>query len=320
MRTLSRSGLAAAVILALSGMTDVAYGGVEKFFITGNSTTCSAVFSALQAQHPADFPPGSFGSGVNAQIVVSPLGDGTYSEASPFGADGIHQDVQISGVTADGNIFDWREILLPGGAPQKRGFDVVAIKAGNGRTVYVYEPDSTGDDHLSDLNTTQNITLVLLCADSNVTIVSGGPLCNLDSTQLGTVCGSLGKVVVEVSTPGNSETQICACPGITFNVCNPKLVCVPSPTNDCMAQFPGGFCDPAHPDDLSTANVTETACCLRSAISGAPLTLTSTPVGTSSVTGVGSCCTAGRTTSGGGGTSSIQSCFSVSFPPDPPCP
>jgi len=313
MRTLSRIGLAAAVILALSGMTDVAYGSVEKFFITGNPTTCSAVFSALQAQHPADFPPGSFSSSVNAQIVVSPLADGFYSEASP-GPDGKTQIVDISSVSADGTLFDWKESTSP-----QRGFDAVSIKAGNGRTVYVYRPDGTAGNNLSDLNTTQSVTSVLFCADGNVTIV-GNPLCNLPSNQLTAVCNALGQVVVEISTPGNSETQTCACPGITLNACNAKPVCVPSSTNDCIAQFPGGFCDPHSPDDAGTDPL-ETTCCLVSPFTQLPLTLTGVPQGTSSVTGKGSCCTnTTKTTTGGGGTSTVQSCYTISFPPDPPCP
>src|SRR5262245_10334365 len=115
MRTLSRSGLAAAVILALSGMTDVAYGGVDKFFISGNHTTCSAVFNALLTQHVDVFPPGSFGTPVtvNAQIVVSPLDNNSFEEVSPFGADGIKQSVTIDGVLVNGATFNWRETTSP---------------------------------------------------------------------------------------------------------------------------------------------------------------------------------------------------------------
>lgn len=305
MRTLSRTGLAAGLILAVSGATNAVYGGSEKFFVSGNITNCTDAFAALESQHPIDFPAGTFGA-VNAEILVEPLANGTFLEGPGTGADGIVQRVEVSGVDASQDSFDWTETTpLPAGL---QGFDVVSIKAGNGRTMYVYQPDSTGDTNLSDLNTTQKITSVLFCADDNVTIVDGGALCDIPSGILSDLCAAAGgSKVVEIFTPGSPETQICACPGVTFNICNPHPVCDPD-TADCTTDFPGGFCNPASPDNPDST-LTETSCCLLSPFTELPLVSTSVPVGTSTSTGSGSFCSTSTTTSAGGGATSFQFCF-----------
>lgn len=306
MRTLSSIGFAAGLVLAVSGVTNTAYGRAEKFFVSGNIGSCTDLFAALESQHPVDFPAGTFGA-VNAEIVVEPLASGTFSEVGT-GADSITQRVLVSGADSSQTSFDWTETTAV-----PRGFDAVSIKAGNGRTVYVYRPNSTGDTNLSDLNTTQKITSVLFCADDNVTIVDGGALCDIPSDVLSDLCVAAGgSKVVEIFMPGTPETQICACPGVTFNVCNPHPVCDPSdfpgdPTA-CETQFPGGSCDPASPDNPDTT-FTEQSCCLLSPFSGAPLVTTSVPVGTSTSTASGSSCSLSTTTSGGGGTASIQYCL-----------
>jgi hypothetical protein len=187
------------------------------------------------------------------------------------------------------------------------GFDAVSIKAGNGRTVYVYTPDGTGDTSLSDLNTTSKITSVLFCADSKVTITTGGPLCDLTSNQIGTVCSVVGNTaVVTISGPNLSQGQTCACPGATLEVCNPAPVC--QPTDPCATLFPAGSCDPGDPDDPATGSQ-ETACCLLSG-QGTELTPTSVPFGTSEFNAHGShICSVKTTYTAAGGATTTRTCL-----------
>lgn len=287
MKAVSKYGLVVAAVVAALGIANAANASVEKFFVEGNITTCQQVFDALETQHPIEFPAGSFGF-VNAEIPVGSLTTGEFAETS--GIDGVIQTINITSVAADGTSFDWVESTDPA-----LGFDAISIKAGNGRSIYVLSPDGTSGENYADLNTTQKINSALFCADDNVTIADGGALCDLPSSTLGELCDAAGSTsVVEIFVPGSGTTQICACPGVVFNVCNPDPVCDPE-TEDCS----GSFCDP-----------NQEQCCLIHPLSGNTLTLQGVPKGTTSTPVSGSqFCSVSTTTSGGGGTSSFQFCF-----------
>lgn len=296
MNVLSRNSLAAGLFLAVFGAANVAHAGFEKFFITGNPSDCQAVFDGLLNQQ------GIVHAAVKSEIRYSPLVNndpGTVIIGT--------QTADIFDVVVGDTQFDWVETTSGG----FEGFDAVSIKAGNGRTVYVYTPDATAGADLSDLNTTKKITEVLICADEDETIVFGGDLCNITSDLLFDLCAVAGDTsVVEIFVPGEGTSQICGCPGVTLNICNPATVCDVADlgTAACLAANPGGFCDPDNPNDTGTTEA-ETLCCLISPFTGESLTITSPPTGTFTTPASGSFCSLSTTTSTTSGTLNFSMCF-----------
>lgn len=271
MNVLSKTGLAAGLFLAVFGMTNVAYGGFEKFFITGNPVTCEAVFDSLSVQH------GISHGAVKTEVVFDPFVSG--AGVVSFGP----QTATITVTTTKS--FDWAETTVP-----PEGFDVVSIKAGNGRTVYVYVPDEIGGLNLSDVNTTRKITEALICSDNQEEPQTNLDACALSPAQVGDVCAIIGFDQFFVHrAPGDvAGTSICACSGISSADCNTNTVCDPS-VQTCTGDPVAGLCKPLAPDDPVTTTVVETQCCLQNP-AGDELVLGSIPTGSSTVTLSGSIC------------------------------
>ena len=230
-----RSALAAGLFLAVFGTTNVAYGGFEKFFISGNPVTCEAVFASLFAQH------GIFHGNVKTEVVFDPVPNGgvTAAGVTTIGT----QTAQIA-MAGDEKGFDWLETTENPGPPPflaQEGFDLVALKAGNGRSVYVYIPDETGGVNLSDLNTTRKITEALICSDDEIEPVTNLEACALSPGEVADVCVILGSDQFFVHrAPGDvAGTSICACSDLTASDCNAKPVCTGyDPTADPVCPGP----------------------------------------------------------------------------------
>lgn len=278
--------LAAGLAFSSLGALAPADAASEKFFIKGNPTTCSAMFSELNKQHGL-----VFGDNVNAEIVVDSLQTGDYTDTVI--ADGLQQVVSIPRVVG-GALFDWKEITASVTADPtdvNPGLDAACIKAGNGRTCYVYQPDSTGDINLSDLNTTQSINTVWFCADDNVTIAEGGPLCDLDSQQVNSVCEVIGSTALfEVYNEEQSlnASQLCACGAYSPSA--------GGEATQCDATGPGDGIDDEWPSCFVSQN-------------GTPLAQETMPTSSSSNRASGSFCTLYTSNSTSDGSTSYRFCF-----------
>jgi len=280
---------AATLFVAALGTANVAQARVETVFVSGNITTCTDLFTALHTLNPA-YQFGAYAPDgavpVRSEIRITSIYEGV--EAS----DGV-QKVRITNY--DGASFDWNELDIDTGLPAGNlmGFDAVARKAGNGRTVDVYIPEGTSGAGLRDHNNNSNITEVLFCADSLGHAISTGQFCNLDANQLADVCNLVGNnALIEITTPASATqttTSLCACPDVTSVQCDPR----PLGTG-------AGQCDPGDPANN---------CCLSSP-NGNPLVLGSLPTGRTDSVGLGSLCLLSTSTNlASGESTSTQTCF-----------
>lgn len=271
-------GVAFTALAAVTITAPAAHAGATKVFVNDTPTTCAEAFAALQGLDPSLDPAPT----VTAEIRITSVGDGTYpSTITPIGLD--PQEIKVT--TAPGNkSFDWEEVTaIP------RGIDVVLIKAGNGRTGYIYIPDDFKGFNLSDQNTTQKITEIMFCADDKSESVPVLATCDLDSAALQATCNALNTKVFIYQSPGDDGENLCACPGVTAEICSRD-------TEICT-------------EDPSEINGSTPLCCTVSTTSGLPLTLKGPPSGVWSVPANGSFCTQYTIDIGGGTLQTVTACF-----------
>lgn len=196
--------LGAVLFTLLLAMASAVEARPVKYFIKSNASTCE---------------------GLAADMLVHGLTYGAMYSAITVtnGLDGTHNndlyDGQIVDIDAapDNTSFDWQEIT--GG-----GFNLICIKAGNGRTCYVPEFDKlTGGENYADLNTTSKINTVWFCSDSELEPAFGGPDC--PPSYSGETLHDLFSVPGDhtaITIYNGNKSQTCIPPGSNYKVCEPE--------------------------------------------------------------------------------------------------
>lgn len=224
---------------AVIAASKTVYARSETVFVSGNITTCADLFTALHTYHGYQF--GAYAKNgpvaIRSEIRITSVYDGVIA------TDGV-QKVKV--YNFDGASYDWAELDMVTGlaAGNRLGYDAVARKAGNGRTVTVYIPEATDDVDQRDHNNNNNITEILFCADAEGQAYDVGSLCpSLNSNALADVCNVLGNnALFEVTRPISGtelSTELCACPDVitTREACDPAPTCT---GGDCCNISPNG--------------------------------------------------------------------------------
>ena len=158
--------------------------------------------ASVTPTHPTGNPTcADFGYSLSFKIDTGDLENTTYAEGDTFVVtnwDG--QEITISGLSADGQTFDWSSTLP---------VSAVLVKAGNdNNNLYTYNPPVTSDTDLTHGEGQQGISHLLFCGNAPTSTPSSAPPSSaptqLGSTQLGsTQLGStqLGSAVIGTAQP-----------------------------------------------------------------------------------------------------------------------